>query len=440
MQSSEIVLYNLSKQAMKDDFQFNRLYRHLYNEDFYITAYNNLNKNTGSAIKNSDVTIQAIIASLQDESYQPNPIRHTSIPTITDRLVQEVCRMVLVAIYEPKLSQHTHSFRPKRSCHTALAEIQQTFTAVNWLIEGNIHEFFTTMNHHLFIKLLRKHIKDEKWIRLMWKFLKAGYMDNWQFQQTYSGTPQGKYLSPVMAMIYLNELDAYIKNDLQPSFKAIKYVRYANAFIIGINGSKADCKKVQQAIANFLNDQLQLTLSAAQTSITHRTKNARFLNYDISIRDDGRVPQSNRGRVHLRMPNGTIENVIVKNKMVKNIDAKQWDMLHRPKLVGLPDLAIVERYNRELLGLYHYYALAENVSQKMGQLHHVMSYSCLKTLANKYKSTVPKMKKALQQGKYWGVTYQTTQGEKIAYFYHDGFKKGTAALQPEVDQLPNLYV
>lgn len=127
--------------------------------------------------------------------------------------------------------------------------------------------------------------------------------------------------------------------------------------------------------------------------------------------------------MQLRIPQGTIEKVIVKNKMVKDIDAKQWDMLHRPRLVGLPDLEVIEIYNAELRGLYNYYALAENVSQKMWQLRYVMEYSCLKTLANKYKSSVAKMKVKFKQGKYWGVKYQTKQGEKIAYFYKDGFKK-----------------
>lgn len=441
MQSSEIVLYNLSKQAMKDGFQFNRLYRHLYNKDFYIKAYNNLYKNTGSTPKSSDAAIQALIEALKDESYQPTFVRGTSIPTITDYLLQEACRMVLEAIYEPKFSIHSHGCRPDKSCHTALTDSKKTFAEVTWFIVGDINNFFETMNHQVLINILRKHIKDEKFIRLMWKFLKVGWMNNWQFQQTYSGAPQGKSLSPIVANIYLNELDTYIEKELKLTFKTIKYVRYAADFMIGLNGSKEESERLKQAIATFLQQPLQLNLSAEKMCVTHRTKNARFLNYDVSIRDEGSGAKGKgKKRVHLRMPNGTIEHVIVKNKMVKNIDAKQWDMLHRPRLVSLPDLAIIERYNQELRGLYTYYALAENVSQKMWQLHHVMEYSCLKTLATKHKSSVTKMKTALKQGKHWGVTYQTAQGEKIAYFYKDGFKKKEATLQPKVDQLPNLYV
>lgn len=484
MQSSEIVLYNLSKQAMKDGFEFDRLYRHLYNEDFYIKAYTKIYKNKGSATKGIDEEtadgfggekIQAIIESLKDESYQPKPVRRIhipkkngdtrplGIPTFTDRLVQEVCRMVLEAIYEPNFSNHSHGFRPKRSCHTALVEIKKTFKGVNWFIEGDIKGFFDTINHQILINILRKRIKDEKFIRLMWKFLKAGFVENWRFQKTYSGTPQGEIISPLLANIYLNEFDEYIENELKPSFdlgepkkrkrntdtyKVMKYVRYADDFIVGVNGSKEDCERLKQAMKNFLKDHLQLELSEEKTRITHHTKFATFLSYDISIRHDlsmakdknGVVKRKYRGDVQLRIPNGTIENVIVKNKMVKDIDAKQWDMLHRPRLVGLPDLEVIEMYNAELRGLYNYYALAENVSNKMWQLRYVMEYSCLKTLANKYKSSVAKMKVKFRQGKHWGVKYETKQGEKIAYFYKDGFKKKKEIFQSEIDQLPNFYV
>jgi len=533
MQSSEIVLYNLSKQAMKDGYTFDRLYRHLYNEDLYIKAYTKIYKNKGSATKGIDEEtadgfgeekIQAIIDTLKNESYQPKPVRRIhipkkngdtrplGIPAFTDRIVQEVCRMILEAIYEPKFSNHSHGFRPKRSCHTALIEMKKTFTGINWFIEGDIKEFFDNINHQVLITILRKRIKDEKFIRLMWKFLKAGFVENWRFQKTYSGTPQGGIISPLLANIYLNEFDNFIEKELKPSFdlgepkkrkrnteyrkydmrnqrlqkkinatedevlrkemieeykanqkillnlpyyesntdtyKAIKYVRYADDFIVGVNGSKEDCERLKQAMEDFLQNYLQLELSKDKTLITHSTKFANFLSYDISISHDlstakdknGVIKRKYRGYVQLRIPKGTIERVIVKNKMVKDIDAKQWDMLHRTRLVGLSDLEIIETYNAELRGLYNYYALAENVNQKMWQLRYVMEYSCLKTLANKYKSSVAKMKVKFKQGKYWGVKYETKQGERIAYFYKDGFEKKKESVKATIDELPNLYV
>jgi group II intron reverse transcriptase/maturase len=533
MQSSDIVLYNLSKQATKENYQYDRLYRNLYNEDFYLKAYSKIYKNKGSATKGIDdetadgfgeEKIQAIIALLKDESYQPKPVRRINIPkkngktrplgipTFTDRIVQEVCRMILEAIYEPTFSQHSHGFREKRSCHTALIEVKNTFSGVNWFIEGDIKGFFDNINHQALINILRKRINDEKFIRLMWKFLKAGFVENWRFENTYSGTPQGGIISPLLANIYLNEFDSYIEKELKPSFdigtpkkrkrnteyrkydmrnqrlkkkiketteeklretlikeykenkkllltlpyyelsnegyKSMKYVRYADDFIIGVNGSKEDCEQLKKCVGKFLKEHLQLEMPDEKTHITHSTNPARFLGYDILISHDlsaakdknGVVKRKYRGYVQLRIPNGTIEKVIISRKMVKDIDAKQWDMLHRSALIGLSDLEIIETYNAELRGLYNFYCLAENVNQKMWQLRYVMEYSCLKTLANKYKSTVGKMKVKYKQGKDWGVKYETKHGEKVAYFYKDGFDKKKECYKFDIDQKPNLYV
>lgn len=533
MQNSEVVLYNLSKQASKEGYCYDRLYRNMYNKEFYIKAYKKIYKNKGSATKGideetadgfGDEKIESIISSLKDETYQPKPVRRVNIPksngktrplgipTFTDRIVQEVCRMILEAIYEPTFSEFSHGFREKHSCHSALTQIKNTFTAVNWFIEGDIKGFFDNINHHVLVNTLRKRISDERFIRLIWKFLRAGYLEDWRYNNTYSGTPQGGIVSPILANIYLNELDHFVINELKQEFdqgrpksrkrnteyrkydmrnqrlkkkidmtndqvmretmiqeykenkkkllnlpyyepnneeyKSLKYVRYADDFLIGINGSKEDCQHIKSVISKFLSEKLELEMSEEKTLITHSTKFARFLGYDISISRDLAVAKDKnnvakrkyRGYVQLRIPKGTIERVIVDRKMVKDIDAKQWDMLHRPRLLGLSDLEIVETYNAELRGLYNYYSLAENVSKKMWQLKYVMEYSCLKTLANKYKSTVAKMKTKYKQGKYWGIKYQTKPGERIAYFYKDGFTKKKVSHKKDIDTKPNLYV
>ncbi|EOW9529746.1 group II intron reverse transcriptase/maturase [Bacillus cytotoxicus] len=533
MQNSEVVLYNLSKQASKEDYCYDRLYRNMYNKEFYIKAYTKIYKNKGSATKGideetadgfGDEKIESIISSLKDETYQPKPVRRVNIPksngktrplgipTFTDRIVQEVCRMILEAIYEPTFSEFSHGFREKHSCHSALIQIKNTFTAVNWFIEGDIKGFFDNINHHVLINILRKRISDERFIRLIWKFLRAGYLEDWRYNNTYSGTPQGGIVSPILANIYLNELDYFVITELKQKFdqgkpksrkrnteyrkydmrnqrlkkkidtisdkamretmiqeykenkkklltlpyyepnneeyKSLKYVRYADDFLIGVNGSKEDCQHIKSVISKFLSEKLELEMSEERTLITHSTKSVKFLGYDISISRDLAVAKDKnnvakrkyRGYVQLRIPKGTIERVIVDRKMVKDIDAKQWDMLHRPRLLGLSDLEIVETYNAELRGLYNYYSLAENVSKKMWQLKYVMEYSCLKTLANKYKSTVAKMKTKYKQGKYWGIKYQTKHGERIAYFYKDGFTKRKVSHKKNIDTKPNLYV
>ena len=236
------VLKNLEEKATQKGYVFERLYRNLYNPEFYLLAYQNIAKSQGSMTAGTDGMtlddmtvgrIERIIASLKDHSYQPNPARRVNIPkksnpsktrplgipSADDKLVQEVVRMILEAIYEPTFSRYSHGFRPKRSCHTALSEIKTTFSGVQWVIEGDIKACFDSFDHHVLINILRRRIKDEHFIALMWKMLKAGYMEQWTYRHTYSGTPQGSGVSPILANIYMSELDNYL-GKYQEQFKA----------------------------------------------------------------------------------------------------------------------------------------------------------------------------------------------------------------------------
>ena len=167
--------------------------------------------------------IETLIEKLKDFSYQPKPARRTyipkangktrplGIPAFNDKLVQEVIRMILESIYEPTFQDTSHGFRPKRSCHTALQYIKRNYTGVKWFVEGDIKGCFDHVDHHVLIQILRRRIADEHFIGLIWKFLKAGYMEQWQYNCTYSGVPQGSGISPLCANIYLNELDIYMQ-------------------------------------------------------------------------------------------------------------------------------------------------------------------------------------------------------------------------------------
>lgn len=382
MRNPQIVLENLQKQSQNSGYQFTRLYRNLYNVDFYLLAYQNLYANKGAMTKGVDGTsldgfglnrIGSIIQSLKDHSYQPQPARRhyipkknskkkrpLGIPSAGDKLVQEVVRMILESIYEPSFSKFSHGFRPNRSCHTALNQIQNNFTGVKWFIEGDIKAYFDTIDHHILIKILRKRIKDEYFIALIWKFLRAGYMENWSFNSTFSGTPQGSGVSPILANIYLNELDVFIseykknfeigkerrpdkdygrvhgtyqrykekyasawrtmtedekqkakihmkqlrnefqkypsKDPLDENYKRIQYVRYADDFIIGIIGSKKDAERIKCDISDYLKSKLELSLSHEKTLITNSKNNARFLGYDVTISNSTDTRKTQRGQ------------------------------------------------------------------------------------------------------------------------------------------------
>ena len=227
------VLKCLTGKSCDVDYKYRRLYRNLYNPEFYWIAYRNICANKGSmtagvdgtTVDNmSDERIERIVESMKSGTYRPNPARREyitkknsdkkrplGIPSGDDKLVQEVVRMLLESIYEPTFSECSHGFRPGRSCHTALKHIQRTFTGANWFVEGDISKCFDSFDHHVLINLLRRRIEDEKFIILMWKFLKAGYMEQWEYHTTYCGTPQGSGLSPILSSIYLDELDKFME-------------------------------------------------------------------------------------------------------------------------------------------------------------------------------------------------------------------------------------
>mgnify|MGYP004622187091 FL=1 len=233
MRNPTEVLKSLTDKSKDESYRFQRLYRNLYNPEFYWLAYKNIYANKGSMTAGADGTtidgmsnerINGIITSLRDRSYRPKPAKRVyiakknsnkkrplGIQSGNDKLVQEVVKMILESIYEPVFSNKSHGFRPNRSCQTALMQIQKTFTGTNWFVEGDIHACFDSFDHHVIVEILKKRIDDEMFIQLIWKFLKAGYMEQWDYERTYSGVPQGSGVSPVLCNIYLNELDKFME-------------------------------------------------------------------------------------------------------------------------------------------------------------------------------------------------------------------------------------
>ena len=314
--------------------------------------------------------IEKLIISLKDESYQPIPSRRVyipkkngkkrplGIPTFNDKLLQEVVRMILEAIYEGSFDNNSHGFRPKRSCHTALQQIQKSFNGTRWFIEGDIKGFFDNINHNTLIDILRKRIDDERFLRLIHKFLNAGFIENWVFNKTYSGTPQGGIISPILANIYLDQLDTYMREyiqkfnkgkeradnpervkfeygksravlklkavtdreerksivkeikhfdkerakipcgvDMDANFRRLKYVRYADDFLCAVIGTKKEAEAIKQDIKKFLAEKLSLELSDEKTLITHGRKSAKFLGYEIYIRKSVLTKRNKAGRL-----------------------------------------------------------------------------------------------------------------------------------------------
>ena len=205
MRSHEQVLKALNKHGKVSDYKFERLYRILFNEEMFHVAYQRIYAKPGNMTPGTDgktinrmslQRINKVIASLRDESYKPNPAkriyipkkngkkRPLGIPSFEDKLVQEVVRMILEAVYEEVFANTSHGFRPNRSCHTALTHIQKTFTGTKWFVEGDIKGFFDNIDHNVLIATLRKRIADDRFLRLIRKLLNAGYIEDWKFHNT----------------------------------------------------------------------------------------------------------------------------------------------------------------------------------------------------------------------------------------------------------------
>ena len=506
------ILTKLQENSKKNhDEVFTRLYRYLLRPDIYYVAYQHLYSNKGAGIKGvtddtadgfSEIYIENIIEALKNEMYQPKPVRRTYIkksngkmrplglPVFTDKLIQEAIRMILEAIYEPIFSDYSHGFRPARSCHTALAQIKKEFTGARWFIEGDIKGCFDNINHAVLVEIINQKIKDARFLKLIRSFLKAGYMEDWKYHETYSGCPQGGIISPILANIYLNELDRHvmkIKKEFDVATKArytpeytklvglrqrlhnkiknsngiereklieeyktataqmlklpakqcddkkIKYVRYADDFLIAVNGNRQDCEKIKQELTEFINTTLKMELSQEKTLITHSNTPARFLGYDVRVRRDQQIKpkgkfktRSMNNKVELSIPfKDKIEKFLFSNGIVKQrSDNGKLEPIHRPQLLNRTDLEIVTIYNAELRGICNYYGLASNFN-KLIYFNYLMEYSCLKTLAGKHRSKVSKIRAMYKDGTgKWAIPYETKTGIKKMYFANYADCKG----------------
>ena len=528
MRSPERVLNSLNEHSKDSSYKFERLYRLLFNEELFYVAYQKIASNGGSTTKGSDgrsidemslARIETLIASLKDESYQPHPSRRVhipkkngktrplGIPAFEDKLVQEVVRMILEAIYEGHFETTSHGFRPKRSCHTALLHIQKTFSGAKWFIEGDIKGFFDNIDHDVLVGILRERISDDRFIRLIRKFLKAGYVEDWTFHNTYSGMPQGGIVSPILANIYLDKLDKYVKeyirhfdmgtkrrpgkesNDLanerkrtvrklkkvkdgtekaalvarlkaieqeraafpsgdemDGSYRRLKYIRYADDFILGVIGSKEDALRIKEDIKSFLSESLALELSEEKTLITHTGKSAKFLGYEITVtrnnhqrRDvQGRLRRTYGKRVRLNVSMATLRDKLLEYGAmeIKLRNGKEiWKPKCRSGLIFNDDLEILDRYNRETVGFCNYYLIANNCVV-LHNFRYIMEYSMYKTFAGKYRSTVRKINKKYRLNKLFTVKYEQQGVIKSRTFYKTSFKRRTTAFNGSCDIEP----
>ncbi len=533
MRSPENVLNSLNEHSKILTYRFERLYRILFNKEFYYIAYQRIYSKEGNMTAGVDgktidamsiSRIEQLIEQLKTEQYKPVPSKRVyipkkngakrplGIPSFNDKLVQEVIRMILEAIYEGSFDINSHGFRPNRGCHTALSQIKDTFTGSKWFVEGDIKGFFDNINHDILINIISERVADQRFLRLIRKFLNAGYMEEWKFQRTYSGTPQGGIISPILANIYLDKFDKYMReykqsfdkgkrrrvnqayakhslrkvraerklkittdvkerefylnrikqackariphssvDEMDNSYKRIKYVRYADDFLISVIGNKQDCVDIKEDIKTFLQEKLNLELSDEKTLITNTKKTAKFLGYEVGIyktKQTKRIGKSTprrtcKEKIFLKISFDTMRKRLFDYGAIKlsyHRGKEIWRPKARPALKNNDDLEILCQYNAEIRGFYNYFSLANN-SYTIDSFYNIMEYSMYKTFACKYKSTTRKIIRKYSRDKEFGVEYTNKKGKVVrCKFYNDGFKRKELSRIKFNEEMPPVII
>jgi group II intron reverse transcriptase/maturase len=339
--------------------------------------------------------------------------------------VQGVIKLVLEAIYEPSMSIDSHGFRPGKSQHSALRSIRKNFDGVKWIIEGDITKFFDTLNWEVLISILRKRIKDEKFLKLIQKGLKAKIiLPDGLVSIPNKCTSQGEIVSPLLSNIYLDQMDFYIKkyqndfnkgikransvaytlrkmgvsevikqgfkktNTLDLNFRKLHYVRYADAFLIGIIGSKEESKKIKNDLSEFLRVNLKLLLHPEKTLITNTKDYVKFLGFAVGfkkisykLRVNNTYKPACRKRLTLMVDMDKVIKKLAEAKFCKlNGDPLPcFQYLHQSQSISLL------RVNAILRGYVNYFRLCNNFRRSLNRIKYILQHSLAKMFAAKFK-------------------------------------------------------
>lgn len=478
MQDPNVLLAILSRMAVKPEVRFDKLYQKLYNPQLWLKAYESIAPKPGNMTAGVDGNtidgagwqlINDMIEDLKTSRYKPQPVKRTyipktngklrplGIPTFRDKLLQTVVKLLLESIYEPTFSEHSHGFRNDRSCHTALRQVKK-MQGIRWWIEGDITSFFDNVDHTALLSILAKRITDKRFLHLISQLLSAGYIENWKLHKTYSGTPQGGNLSPLLSNIYLNELDQYMEmrikafnkgkkrkarseyrrirrqkskakknaqktgdwteykklsdelmqtpyaDPLDPAFKRMTYVRYADDFLIGIIGSKAEATQIKQQLTDYLDKYLKLELSPQKTLITNAKNRVRFLGYDIKRwRSRKRLRyHSKQGVITKRTCTYQLALLIPRDKCLVFANTygnpSTWEGYTRANMLWQSELEILKTYNAEVRGFLQYYALADNLTELGSRLLWLTTKSFLRTIATKRQTGIRQVIRSMKRG------------------------------------------
>jgi retron-type reverse transcriptase len=528
-----VSLSGLSQQGKR----VNGLHRLLACPRIWERAYEAIAPNKGALTPGSDPTntldgfslerMERIIAEVMSGTYRFAPVRRVyipktngkkrplGVPNADDKLVQAAVKLVLEQIYEPIFSDSSHGFRASHSCHTALEQIWRMWNGVVWLVDVDIVGFFDNIDHGILLDLLRKKIDDDNFLKLIKGMLAAGYMEDWTWHATYSGTPQGGVISPLLANIYLHELDEVMaqrrtefykgsqrrpdpeylrieraidtrrrrvtalrnagreddaqaklveirelhearlmlesKDQFDPNYRRLLYVRYADDFLIGIIGSKQEARDILAWVTAYLGTALKLEVSNEKSKVAKASEGVTFLGYTVRTHDSKSMRRvvANGRTVTKRAPARKIQLHLPEEKLASFVERQKLGNYHivrgepRLELIHSSDIEIITMYSAVMRGIAEYYKLGTLWKQQLGRVYYIWWYSLVKTLAAKHKSSVASIFRTLlkvHNGDY-GLWNDGVKGKRfVEVFKLKHVKEGQLSYEPKVDLEAQTYL
>jgi len=423
----------LSRWAEEDKTRrFEDVFNLLHDEDWLRIAQAHVKQNAGSRTagcdgvvmrhfeENLEGNLKRLGEDLKTGRFEPQPVRRTyiceikaggrikmrplGIPAISDRIVQEALRMVLEPIWEADFSRHSYGFRPNRSTKDAVAYIGARLTSRKgrshgWIIEGDIQSFFDTIDHQKLMRLVQQRIRDKRILSLVWKFLRAKIMEQGSRRHSMLGTPQGGIVSPLLANIYLHELDRYMARYTEISvldrrrrkrqgLANFLYVRYADDFVVLCDGTKEQAEAMRRELYGFLKSELILELSLEKTKVTHASEGFEFLGFLI----DRNIVGSGKWAPRIRIPMRAMEKVRGKIRAALSPNTHKDSV--RSKILG---------FNRIVGGWCRYYQTTSSPSISFNKLSYECFWLMTHWLGRKYQMSMPSVMRAFQKGNTLGT-------------------------------------
>lgn len=436
-----------------------RVYRHVCREELLVEAYAKIGKNDGATTRGIDSEtvdgmsldkIRHVAQVLRDGAWIWKPVRRIhipkkrggtrplGIPSWSDKLVQQMIKFILEIYYEPQFSKLSFGFRSGLGCHNALYEVSKWHGA-RWFIEGDISKCFDKIDHQVLLSILAERIHDDRFLKLVRTMLQAGYLEDWVYGNTHSGTPQGGICSPVLSNIYLDRLDKFVEEVLlprynrgesrrwnpewrrlnnlinhhreslsaeeyqelvqqrravpsrdthDPDYRRLHYVRYADDFLLGFAGPKAEAVEIKEQIREFLSTTLKLQLSEEKTLITHASQGrARFLGYEVQVMASQTKVSPSKGGGLRRCVNGNVGFYVPRDVIEARIGdfSEHGAPRQLAHLMHQSDFHIVSYYQAVYRGIVNYYRMAHNSASRLGKLRWALETSLVKTLAGKHR-------------------------------------------------------